>query len=161
MKRIAAVSVSALLVLASAGSLVAHHSLAQYETAKAVRVKGTVVLFQRVNPHSIVFLDQKSADGQTQRWAVEGPDVIQLERMGVPKDLLKAGDVIEACGYVTKDGRERTAVSPGPKAATPKSVPGKIMDGEQVILPNGRAFRWSDYGFHHCLGADYEDFHSK
>src|SRR5580700_3673463 len=88
---------AAFLVLAAAGSLVAHHSLAQFDTTTAVRVKGVIVLFAQVNPHTILFVDQKRGDGKTQRWAVEGPGILQLKRMGLDTDFLKVGDFVEAC----------------------------------------------------------------
>ena len=92
-----------IVILASAGSLVAHHSLAQFDTTTAVWVKGAIARVELVNPHSIIFVDQKGADGQIQRWAVEGPGVVQLTRMGIGKEAMKVGDHIEACGYVLKD----------------------------------------------------------
>ena len=57
---------AAVVMLASAGSLAAHHSLSQFDTTTAVTVKGTIVLFERINPHSILFLDQKGADEHSQ-----------------------------------------------------------------------------------------------
>src|SRR2546423_1576946 len=90
----------AALVLASAGSLVAHHSLSQFDTTTPVTVKGTIVLIERINPHSILFVDQKGEDGKTERWAVEGPGILQLKRMGIDTEALKVGGVIEACGYI-------------------------------------------------------------
>ena len=153
-----------LVVIASAGSLVAHHSLANYDTTNAVSVKGTVVLVQRINPHSIVFVDQVMPDGQTQRWAVEGPGSFLLQRMGVANDFLKVGDVIEACGYVTKVEVQRTVdtepISLSLKATTPKNVSGRVMDGELLILPNGKKQVWSDYGHHLCLGTSFPDRHT-
>ena len=106
MKKIMAGWTAAVLLLVSAGSLLAHHSLSRFDTTKAVTVKGVIVRFEHVNPHSMLFVDQKGADGQTQRWAVEGPGLFQLRRIGIGDDALKVGDVIEACGYVTKDGVE-------------------------------------------------------
>jgi hypothetical protein len=47
------------LALLFAASLVAHHSLGNYDTTRAVRVKGTVVEFQSINPHSFIFLAGK------------------------------------------------------------------------------------------------------
>ncbi|MEP6963119.1 MAG: DUF6152 family protein, partial [Acidobacteriota bacterium] len=92
-----------LVALVSAGSLLAHHSLTNYDTNKAVRVKGTVAGFHQINPHSILYLEEKGADGQNHRWAVEGPSILQLLRSGFVKDGLKAGDVVEVCGYVPKE----------------------------------------------------------
>jgi len=158
---------AALMVLASAGSLVAHHSLANYDTKTAVTVTGTIYLIERINPHSIIFVDQKAADGQIQRWAVEGPGILQLERKGISKDAFKVGDVIVACGYVPKEGAnsQRTIntepISLSLKATTPKSVTGRIMDGEMITAADGQKQVWSDYGFHKCLGADFKDLHTQ
>jgi len=155
-------------VLASAGSLVAHHSLARYDTTKAVRVKGAIVRIERINPHSILFVDEVGEDGQIQRWAVEGPAPVQLERRGINKDALKAGDFIEACGYILKDegaGSHRTIniepLSESLKVTTPKTMTGRVMDGELLTMPNGQQQIWSDYGNHKCFASDYRDFHSK
>jgi hypothetical protein len=153
----------AIAMFISGSSLVAHHSLAQYDTTKAVRVRGKVVLLQRMNPHAIIFLDQETSDGRVQRWSVEGPGLNALTRRGLNKDFVKVGDMIEACGYVTKAGRERTLntepISLSLKATTPKSVTGKVMDGELLVLPDGKKEIWSDYGFHLCLDPDYRDSH--
>ena len=60
------------LAVASVGSLTAHHSLANHDTATPVRVKGTVVQFQRINPHSFIHAariraSRQSGDQQLQR----------------------------------------------------------------------------------------------
>jgi hypothetical protein len=83
---------TAVLVVVSAGSLLAHHSLANFDTTRAVRVKGTIVTFHPINPHSFIFLDQQGTDGATRRWAVEGPSLFQLNRRGFSNDVLKTGD---------------------------------------------------------------------
>jgi hypothetical protein len=158
---------AAAVMLASAGSLVAHHSLAQFDTDKAVTVKGTVVLFERVNPHSILFLDEKRKNGQTLRWAVEGPGTNLLTRRGIEKDFLKAGTVIEVCGYATKEGvpSQRTVntepISLSLKDKMPKSVSGQVLTGELLTLPDGTTQILSDYGHHKCLGANYQDIHTR
>jgi hypothetical protein len=161
MKKIMAVWTAAVM-LASAGSLAAHHSLAQFDTGNAVRVKGVIVLFERVNPHSILFIDQKLPDGETQRWAVDGPSYTQLRRMGFENTTLKAGDVVEVCGYIAKEsaGSFRTTTVPITiNPAGPRSISGRRMNGELVVMPDGRKQSWSDYGQHLCFGSDYHDFH--
>jgi Family of unknown function (DUF6152) len=144
------------VMFASAGSLVAHHSLTQFDTTRGVTVKGTVVLFERINPHSFIFIDERGKDGEVYRWAIEGPAINQLTRMGIAKDTLKAGDVIEVCGYVTKEGvaTQRTATEP-------KNLSGRLLTGELLIMPDGKKQTWSDYGHHKCFGPDYKDFHSR
>ena len=158
MKKMITACFAATVLFVCAGSLLAHHSLAQYDTTTAVRVKGVVVRFERANPHSILFLDQKAADGQTQRWAVEGPAAGQLQRVGIGLDAFRVGDVVEACGYVAKDGKQRTVstetIDSYQKIGPPKTISGRLMDGEQLVLPNGEKRTWSDYGVHKCLAAD-------
>ena len=163
MKTMIAGWTAAVLVFVSAASLRAHHSLSQFDTATAVRVKGVIVAFERVNPHSILFVDQEGPDGETERWAVEGPSTRRLDRLGVGREALTAGDVIEVCGYVMKDGVEfqRTIstqpVSPGQK--TTNSLPGRLLVAEELVMPDGEKRPWEDYGFHECLGPDYVDVH--
>src|SRR5215469_14336200 len=105
-KKIIAAPAVTILMLALAGTLAAHHSLSEFDTTTAVNVKGVIVLFDRVNPHSILFVDEEHANGHVQRWAVDGPGALQLTRMGIGKEALKAGDVIEVCGYATRPGVE-------------------------------------------------------
>src|ERR1700704_2991965 len=71
-----------LVAFRSTGSVRAHHSLASFDTTQAVRVKGTIVAFHRINPHSFIILEEKSTDGPIRRWAVEGPSGLQLNRKG-------------------------------------------------------------------------------
>ena len=122
MKKVIATWTAAIAVFAWTGPLAAHHSLARFDTTTPVRVKGTVVRLERVNPHSIIVLDETTEDGQIQRWAVDGPGPTMLARMGVDTDFLKAGDVIEVCGFVTKEGVPSQRALPEPASVSPNSV---------------------------------------
>jgi hypothetical protein len=144
------------LTLVSTGSLLAHHALTNYDTAKAFRVKGTVVEFHQINPHSIIFLEEKGADGQTKRWAVEGPGVLQLKRNGFAKDVLKAGDVVEVCGYLPKENIVWQLAS-GDSAT---SLAGRLINAEALVMPNGKQQSWGDYGVHKCFAPGYTDQHA-
>lgn len=144
--------------VASAGSLAAHHSLANHDTSTPVRVKGTVVRFHQINPHSFIFLDEIDATGARRRWAVEGPGVFQLTRRGAASDMLKPGDVIEVCGYELKERTIWQLASPSPHET---SLSGRLITAELLVMPDGRQQSWGDYGFHRCFGQDYKDQHSK
>src|SRR6185503_13159907 len=98
MKPLMTVWLAVLVVLMSAGAGLAHHSLANHDTTKAVRVKGTIVQFHPINPHSFIYLEERAPDGQIRRWAIEGPSGLQLARRSLEK-VVKPGDVIEVCGY--------------------------------------------------------------
>src|SRR5437867_8528872 len=122
-----------LVALVSASSLLAHHSLGNYDTTKAVRVKGTIFQFHQMNPHSFIFLDEKGTDGQTHRWAIEGPSINQLIRSGFSKDPLKPGDVVEVCGYVPKEPVIWQIAS----ADSTISPSGKLINAEVLMMSDG------------------------
>jgi hypothetical protein len=143
----------AVLVAASClfgASSLAHHSLASFDVSAPLWIKGTVVRFERVNPHSLVFMDEKMPDGQVRRWAVDGPSTVQLERKGLGQEFLKAGEVIEVCGFALKDGV--ASQRPFPKvdraSASPSgpSLTGQVMNGTVLIAADGKKRVWSDYG---------------
>jgi hypothetical protein len=145
-----------LVALVSTTSVLAHHSLANHDTTKAVRVKGTIVQVNLINPHSFIYLEEKTTEGQIRRWAVEGPSTIQLQRMGVGVDALKPGVVIEACGYLPKEATMWQIESP-----SGVSLAGRLLTGEVLVLPDGREQSWGDYGFHKCFADGFRDQHSK
>jgi hypothetical protein len=144
------------LALGSPLSLTAHHSLGNHDTATAIRVKGTVVRFQPVNPHSFILLEQTGADGSLHRWAVEGPGAFQLTRRGVAADALKPGDVIEVCGYMPKERTVWQLSLPAPEGA---SLSGRLITAELLVMPDGREQSWGDYGVHRCFPKGYKDQH--
>jgi hypothetical protein len=157
MKKMTTGWLAVLVVLVSAGSLAAHHSLTNYDTTKAVRVKGTIVQINQINPHSFIFLEQKDADGQTRRWAAEGPAISQINRRGL-KDALKFGDVVEVCGYVPKEPVIWQIASADTNSA---SLSGRLINAELLVMPDGKQQNWGDYGVHKCFEAGYTDQHSK
>jgi hypothetical protein len=145
MKQMTAAWIVAVAVLAWPGALTAHHSLVQFDTTTPVWVKEAVVRFDLVQPHVRFFLDQTREDGQTQRWAVDGPPSNNLTRMGIGQDFLKAGDVIEVCGFVLKEeAASRRAL---PQASSKVNVlSGRPLSGHLLVMPNGKRQYWSDYG---------------
>lgn len=147
-----------LVALVPAESLLAHHSLAKYDTTKSVRVKGTVVQFHQINPHSFIFLDEKGADGANRRWAVEGPSILQLKRTGFASDVLKPGDVVEVCGYAPKEAIVWQIASADPSAGSPA---GQLINAETLVMPDGKEQSWGDYGVHKCFAPGFKDQHSQ
>jgi hypothetical protein len=145
----------ALVLFVPLGTLLAHHSITNFDTSKPVRVKGTVVQFNRINPHSFLVLDPQGEPGQ-RRWAIEGPSGLQLDRRGIAKDALKPGDVVEVCGYLPKEATVWQLTSPDPTAV---SLSGRLLNGEAIVMPGGREESWGDYGVHKCFGPEYRDAH--
>lgn len=144
MKKQLTVFTMAASVLIGSGAPAAHHSLVQFDLTEPIRVKGTVVRFDRVNPHSLIHLDERHDDGTMQRWAVDGPTLLALARMGIDADFLKAGDVIEVCGFPLKDAAASQRAF--------EKFQARVMSGHLVETPDGTRWFWSDYGqFDRCL----------
>jgi uncharacterized protein DUF6152 len=104
----------------SGSPLLAHHSTAEYDAAKLVEARGEVVSVIWRNPHVRFQVSTKAIDGNERLWDIESADLTRLDRAGLPRDLLKVGDVVSFAGnpstrterrmYVTnllvRDGRE-------------------------------------------------------
>jgi Family of unknown function (DUF6152) len=135
-----------LAALFTAGSLCAHHAFAPtFDADKVVRIKGVVTRFEWVNPHSYIIVDLKGADGKTDQWALEGPAPNQLTRRGYDMTSIKPGDLIEACGYGTRDS--------APKIDPNSGAPRHLMVVELLTLTDGGAREWSPYGQTKCRDA--------
>ena len=151
-------SLALLLAFVTAGSVYAHHSIVDFDTTTPVRLKGTVVRFHEINPHSFIYLEAAGPDGRTRRWAVEGPSIIQLKRMGVATDFLTPGAVIEVCGYLHKENVVWQIATPEAGAA---SLSGRLLNAESLTTPDGKEQSWGDYGTHKCFAPGYRDQHSR
>lgn len=94
-----------MLMLAVALPVAAHHSFAVFfDDQRTVSVTGVVEDFQFRNPHGIIRLRVRSADGSEQVWKAETNSPSILERRGWKRDSLKAGDEIAVDGWPARDG---------------------------------------------------------
>jgi len=152
-----AICATGLTALVCAGSLRAHHSGYMYETTP-IWVRGAVARFERTGPHTITTLEDRSVPGQVRRWAVEGPPIRQIGRMGFATDALKPGTVIEVCGYAPKENTVWQIASTAPGAV---SMAGRLLDVEMLVLADGKEQSWGDYGVHKCFSPGYRDVHSR
>jgi len=129
-------------VLACGSSLRAHHSVSMFDLAAPIWVRGTVVRYEPINPHAMFSLEEKKPDGQVQSWRVEGPGLARLSRLGAGENFLKAGDVVEVCGFPPKQEFV------GPSSAAIRRYPEnqKIVHGHVLVMPDGRMRSWGSYG---------------
>jgi hypothetical protein len=110
-----------LMLVSAVMPLAAHHSWPiSYD--RLVTVKGTVVEFKWANPHPMMTLEVRAADGRTEKWEVGGPAIIRMEANGWTKSTVKPGDVITGIGYQFADGQ-------------------KIVRLERIVLADGKELR--------------------
>ena len=84
----------------------AHHSFAAFfDPDKSVTVTGTVTEFRFTNPHGMVALTVKKADGKLEEWRAETNAPVVLVRRGWTRDVIKPGDVVTVEGWPSRDGR--------------------------------------------------------
>jgi uncharacterized protein DUF6152 len=92
-------------VLLTASQLRAHHAFAaEFDVSKPLTLKGTLIKWEMVNPHSWFHIGVKEKDGKTTEWLVEGGSPNQLIRMGVTKNTVPVGTELVVEGYQAKDG---------------------------------------------------------
>ena len=86
----------------------AHHAFAaEFDSKKPIKLKGTVVRMEWINPHSWIHIDVKRPNGKVERWMIEGGPPNALYRRGFTRDSLPTGAEIVVEGFQAKDGSMR------------------------------------------------------
>jgi hypothetical protein len=100
--------------------LSAHHAFAaEYDENKLITISGVVTKFEWTNPHALLYVDGRDAEGKTGSWKFEMGSPGGLESRGWKKTDLKKGDQITVDGYAAKDGSN-------------------LANARTVMLPDGR-----------------------
>jgi hypothetical protein len=112
--------VATVAALTVAAPLRAHHAFsAEFDVAKPLKLKGTLIKWEMVNPHSWFHVAIKDDSGKVNTWLIEGGSPNQLIRMGVTKNTVAIGTELLIDAYAAKDG-------------TNKAV------GRDFVLPDGK-----------------------
>jgi hypothetical protein len=98
----------------------AHHAFsAEFDVKKPLTLKGTLVKWEMINPHSWFHIEVKDPNGEVVEWMIEGGSPNSLIRQGVTKASLQIGMELIIEGYQAKDA-SKTAV------------------GRNFVLPDGK-----------------------
>jgi Family of unknown function (DUF6152) len=115
-----AVVLAGVCLLLTAGPARAHHAFSsEFDVTKPITLKGTVVKWEMINPHSWFHVEVKDPDGSVVEWMIEGGSPNSLIRQGVTKNTIQVGMELTIEGYQAKD-------------ATNKAV------GRNFVLPDGK-----------------------
>ncbi|HEV7632228.1 MAG TPA: DUF6152 family protein [Steroidobacteraceae bacterium] len=95
----------AVVAVAAAVAAQAHHSFAVFfDDSRVIKIQGTVTDFQFRNPHGIIRMTVRDAQGAEQVWKAETNSPSILERRGWTRDSIKNGDVVIVEGWPSRDG---------------------------------------------------------
>lgn len=112
----------------------AHHAFSsEFDSEKPLRLEGTIIRTEWVNPHAWIHINVKNTEGQTEEWMIEGGTPNTLMRRGISRDTLKIGTAIVVTGYQAKDGSLRA-------------------NGRDLTYPDGRKLFLGTTG----VGAPYD-----
>lgn len=147
---------AALATLVCTGSAAAHHSYLSYQTAP-LWIEGLVVGFEHENPHTKIMLEERSADGQMRRWAVEGPGQTALDRRGAELNVPKVGDRLKVCGFAYKSAEDLSRIWPGIDFSTLRwsqviegSSP-RFVTGHVLVTLDGNRQLWGHGTLSECI----------
>ena len=102
------VAMASVSLLLASKSVVAHHAFsAEFDIEKPLELRGTLVKWEMINPHSWFHIDIEDLDGTVVTWLVEGGSPNELIRLGVTKNTLSVGTELIIEGYRAKDGTEK------------------------------------------------------
>lgn len=97
MEKVLACFVLVLCLSTAGGPLVAHHGRgATYDMQKRLTLKGVVTRVDWRNPHVVIYMDVRDADGKVVNWGFENAGVSQLAREGYSRNTLRVGQEITA-----------------------------------------------------------------
>ncbi|MBM3821196.1 MAG: hypothetical protein FJW14_19565 [Acidimicrobiia bacterium] len=97
-----------ILCLVPCALLSAHHSFpTEFDVSKPLTLKGTLVKWEMINPHSWFHVEVKGPEGRAVVWMVEGGSPNQLIRLGVTKNTVAPGTALVIDGYRARDGSNK------------------------------------------------------
>lgn len=127
-------SMAVALVFCTTGTVLAHHSYAQFDMGNTVSVQGTVKQWDWTNPHSWLTLYVEPGNGvQPEVWEIESGSPSMLLRTGFTRTSLTVGEKVTVKFHPHRDDPHKGSLVavdfPGGKSLTVDGS--KIRDTQQ------------------------------
>ena len=117
------------LLMLMAVAAYGHHSFAaEYDADKPLKIKGTIVRFDLINPHAWLYVNVKEADGKITKWNIEMGSPNSLLRRGINKTSVPIGTEVTIDGFRARDNSN-----------TMNGTTVKMPDGREMFARDGEA----------------------
>jgi hypothetical protein len=103
-------SIVAALALGLSASALAHHSDRIFDAVKTVEIRGTVVEFTLMSPHSRLVVERATArpgrtERESERWEIQAPSLGEMLRtLGIKPNTFEPGQQITVIARPHRDG---------------------------------------------------------
>jgi uncharacterized protein DUF6152 len=99
------------LMIAAAGTVSAHHSVAgQFDNSKPVTLTGVITKVDWINPHIYIHLDVEGEQGAVTTWRLASLPTAMLRKAGLTREMLIAdGATVTVNAIMARDGTQHLA----------------------------------------------------
>ena len=119
--------------LALPTTLLAHHSMSEFDREVTLELEGEIVDVSWTNPHVLLWLSTTDVNGTEAVWELESNAVSAQRRRGLTGDLVEVGQ------------RVRVAGSPSTRRDAYLQVQNVLLpDGVELLMGGARVARWSE-----------------
>lgn len=88
-----------------ASSVLAHHSVSQFDSTAEKVLEGTVRKMEWANPHVWIRLNVEDEEGNVVEWSVEASNPLDLGRKGWTKKTFQEGDRVKITVHPAKNDK--------------------------------------------------------
>lgn len=137
MLRVRPICAGAVLLLAAPAPSGAHHSVtADYDLNAPIAVHGPLVKVEWTNPHAHISVEVTSPNGTIETWQVEAAAPRFLVGVGLTREMLAIGTVVDIKGLRAKNGSLKAY---GQEMTLKDGIARKLYTQQDLLAPRPKA----------------------